>query len=73
MASDRYGIDDRFHDAHGVEHVTSAETRVALLAATHEGAGRAVQMRGGQCECGSLEEGASMHGGGVGRKSAEKF
>ena len=33
MASDRYGIDDRFHDAHGVEHVTSPETRAALLAA----------------------------------------
>ena len=33
MASDRYGIDDRFHDAHGVEHLTTPETRAALLAA----------------------------------------
>jgi 4-alpha-glucanotransferase len=33
MASDRYGIDDRYHDAQGVEHLTSPETRAALMAA----------------------------------------
>jgi 4-alpha-glucanotransferase len=33
MASDRYGIDDRYFDANGVEHEISADTRATLLAA----------------------------------------
>ena len=33
MAFDRYGIDDSYYDAQGVEHLTSPETRAALLAA----------------------------------------
>ena len=30
MSTDRFGISDRYHDAHGVEHVTTPETRTAL-------------------------------------------
>jgi 4-alpha-glucanotransferase len=33
MASDPFGIDDGYHDAQGVEHLTSPETRAALLTA----------------------------------------
>ncbi len=30
MSTDRFGISDRYHDAHGAEHVTTPETRAAL-------------------------------------------
>jgi 4-alpha-glucanotransferase len=30
MSTDRFGISDRYHDAHGAEHVTAPETRAAL-------------------------------------------
>jgi 4-alpha-glucanotransferase len=33
MARDRFGIDDGYHDARGTAHVTTPETRAALLAA----------------------------------------
>jgi len=33
MATDRFGIDDRYHDALGVEHETSPETHDAILKA----------------------------------------
>jgi 4-alpha-glucanotransferase len=33
MAKDRYGIDEGYHDARGTAHVTTPETRAALLAA----------------------------------------
>ena len=33
MATDRFGIDDGYHDARGVEHRTSTATRAALRAA----------------------------------------
>ena len=33
MATDRFGIDDDYHDTRGVKHETSRPTRVALCAA----------------------------------------
>jgi 4-alpha-glucanotransferase len=33
MSTDRFGISDRYHDAAGVEHLTTDETRAALLRA----------------------------------------
>src|ERR1043165_754259 len=33
MATDRFGIDDSYHDARGTRHETSRETRAALQAA----------------------------------------
>src|SRR5215467_3107659 len=33
MATDRFGIDDSYHDARGVAHETSRATRAALQAA----------------------------------------
>ncbi len=33
MSTDRFGITDRYHDAQGTEHVTTPETRAALLQA----------------------------------------
>ena len=38
MARDRFGIDDGYHDARGTAHVTTPETRAALLAAMGIGA-----------------------------------
>src|SRR5262245_30669885 len=33
MATDRFGIDDSYHDARGARHETSRETRAALTSA----------------------------------------
>ncbi len=38
MATDRFGIDDCYYDARGVEHATTPETRAALSAAMGVGA-----------------------------------
>ena len=47
MARDRFGIDDGYHDARGTAHVTTPETRAALLAAMGIGAEEAAHTESG--------------------------
>jgi 4-alpha-glucanotransferase len=47
MARDRFGIDDGYHDARGTAHVTTPETRAALLAAMGIGAEEAAATESG--------------------------